>query len=408
VKYLIFKKDKTYLEKEIFLEFLDSLSLPEYKLKSYSSIPIETNEEYFISFKSELKKILNNTSNILTNDERKENKNICNFCGKKSDIKLSKDIFPLSSPIEDSNLGLLYSCKYCYLATIFYFFNLINFKTEEALKKNRSGMYFFYHFSHPKVMIEYSKQQIKKLENESLASLQTVIGGKYSTAFNHLYEKINSLKTIPLYQPSVTIYFLLNDNRGATYEQFSLPSGLLNFWLTLQTPEGKKEWHEIHSQIKSSIDYNDFVNGDLAIHKFKKNKKETLITYLKEVAIMNEKLISASEELSKNLADYFKKWFETKSKKRENWIEEFYDYFQLHKPHEFFNDLLHMNNQYFKWTEGANLLPISSMKLLLEDFKKFNLLFGLIEYFMLNNMCQEEKEKYFAYQNKKMNKVEDK
>ena len=48
-----------------------------------------------------------------------------------------------------------------------------------------------------------------------------------------------------------------------------------------------------------------------------------------------------------------------------------------------------MNNDYFRWTGGENLLPVSSMKIILEDFKKYNLLYRLIEYFILNSFDKE-------------------
>ncbi|MCD4786891.1 MAG: hypothetical protein K8R09_01575 [Desulfobacterales bacterium] len=71
--------------------------------------------------------------------------------------------------------------------------------------------------------------------------------------------------------------------------------------------------------------------------------------------------------------------------------------------HEFFNNLLGMNNDYFRWTGGENLLPVSSMKIILEDFKKYNLLYRLIEYFILNSFDKEAKEQYLSYFNKKTN-----
>lgn len=402
-KLRVFNKNKTFLEKSKFIEFLDSIELPEYQIKNYSQASVESNEEYYSSFKSEIRNTLSKKSKTLMNKERKEQNCICNFCGKQSEIRLSKDIFPLTSPKDDLNLGTVHTCNYCYLASLFYFFNLINFKSEKALKKGKSGMYFFYHFSHPEVMIEYSKNQIAILQNEKLASLKTVIGGKYSSAFDYLYKQMMTLNSIKKYHPSVTIYFLLNDNRGAVYENFSLPNGLLNFWLTLQTPEGKEEWFKVHSQLNSAEDYHAFVNGGMPIRKFGNNKKETVITYLKEVTNMNQDLIKACEQLSSKLIDYFKEIHEKNPTRRDNWTAEIFDFFQLKKSHEFFNNLLGMNNDYFRWTGGENLLPVSSMKIILEDFKKYNLLYRLIEYFILNSFDKEAKEQYLSYFNKKTN-----
>lgn len=361
---------------------------------------VDTNEEYFASFEEEIKNVLSKTSKIFINERRVEKNNICNFCGRQSDIRLSKDIFPLSSPMDDLNLGVVHICNYCYLASLFSFFNFINFKKDE----NSSGMYFFYHFSNPKVMIEYSKQQIKRLQNEKLASLQTIIGGKYSSAFNDLYEKINSLKSIKEYHPSVTIYFLLNDNRGAIYENFSIPYGLLNFWFTLQTPNGQGEWSKIHSNIKSREDYHDFVNGDFSVWKVDDIKKETVISYLKEVILMNDNLIKACEELSKNLKNYFEMLHQNNLSRRQNWTQEFYDSFRLKKPYEFFYNLFQINNDYFRWTGGTNLLSSSSMKEIIVSSKKYNLLYGFVEYLILNEMNEDEKTQYFDYYKTKTNK----
>ncbi len=43
------------------------------------------------------------------------------------------------------------------------------------------------------------------------------------------------------------------------------------------------------------------------------------------------------------------------------------------------------------------------MKIILEDFKKYNLLYRLIEYFILNSFDKEAKEQYLSYFNKKTN-----
>ena len=109
---------------------------------------------------------------------------------------------------------------------------------------------------------------------------------------------------------------------------------------------------------------------------------------------MDQTLIDACEQLSIKLIDYFKKIHEKNPTKRENWPAECYDYFHYKKPYEFFNNLLSMNNDYFRWTGGENLLSVSLMKNILEDFKKYNLLYGLIEFFILNSLNKDEKEQY--------------
>ncbi|KHE92463.1 MAG: hypothetical protein SCABRO_01780 [Candidatus Scalindua brodae] len=325
--------------------------------------------------------------------------NLCNFCGKHSDIILTKDIYPLTSALGDFNLGVVFICRICYLATLFSFFNYVNLKKEEK----KSGVYFFYHFSSPEVMIEYSRQQISYLQNETLASLQTKVGGKYSIVFDHLYEKIKTLNSIERYRPSVTIYVLLNDNREAIYENIVLPNGLLNFWLLLNNANYADQWSLIHKNLNCKDDYLRFVDGTLPISKLKKNKREVVKAYLKEVALMKEELIVVCEKLSESLSEYFKKVHEKNPSRRDHWTEEFYDFFNVKKAHELFNNLFTMNNDYFKWTKGGNLFSVSEAKLLLEEFKLFNLFYSLIEYFILNSLNEIDKEQYFKYIDKKSN-----
>jgi hypothetical protein len=394
----IYLANYSYLKKEEFEKLLAPLKNYDFQIKSYKKAPVEFNEEYFNSFKDEIIKILTGTSKILNDECRLQKNNLCNFCGRKSSIVLSKDLFPLTSALGDFNHGIVHICQYCYLASIVSFFNFINVRSEEK----SSGIYFFYHFSKPQVMIEYSKRQIKYLQNNSMSSLQTIIGGKYSSVFKDLYEKIKYLKSIEKYSPSLTIYFLLNDNRGAIYENISLPSGLLNFWLGLQSSNLQKEWGLIYSKLKES-EYIKFVNGEISIYRLFDNQKQTIILYLEEVLQMEENKINICEELSKNLVLYFKEKHNRNSNHRKNWIEEFHDFFALNKSYELFNNILQMNNEYFRWTEGKNLISISSIKTILEDNKKYNLFYGLIEYFILNSLNDEERIDYFNYIKKKEN-----
>ncbi|MBZ0108754.1 MAG: hypothetical protein K8F52_08785 [Candidatus Scalindua rubra] len=370
-----------------------------YKTKALVKKKVETNEDYFTSFKDEVLQILEGKSKILYDINRVNKNNLCNFCGKHSDIILTKDIYPLTSALGDFNLGVVFICRICYLATLFSFFNYVNLKKEEK----KSGVYFFYHFSSPEVMIEYSRQQISYLQNETLASLQTKVGGKYSIVFDHLYEKIKTLNSIERYRPSVTIYVLLNDNREAIYENIVLPNGLLNFWLLLNNANYADQWSLIHKNLNCKDDYLRFVDGTLPISKLKKNKREVVKAYLKEVALMKEELIVVCEKLSESLSEYFKKVHEKNPSRRDHWTEEFYDFFNVKKAHELFNNLFTMNNDYFKWTKGGNLFSVSEAKLLLEEFKLFNLFYSLIEYFILNSLNEIDKEQYFKYIDKKSN-----
>lgn len=370
-----------------------------YKIKALNKKKAETNEDYFTSFKDEVLQILEGESKILHDINRANKNNICNFCGRQSDIILAKDIYPLTSALGDFNLGIVFICRICYLATLFSFFNYVNLKKDEK----KSGVYFFYHFSSPEVMIEYSKQQINYLQNEILASLQTKVGGKYSIVFDHLYEKIKTLDGIKRYHPSVTIYFLLNDNREAIYENIVLPNGLLNFWLFLNNANYADQWSLIHKNLNYKDDYLRFVDGTLPISRLKNNKKEVVKAYLKEVVLMKEELIGVCEKLAESISEYFKKVHEKNPSRREHWTAEFYDFFNVKKAHELFNNLFLMNNYYFKWTKGKNLFSVSDAKLLLEEFKSFNLFYSLIEYFILNSLNEIDREQYFKYVEKKSN-----
>ena len=368
---------------------------------------VETGEEYFKVFKNEIKDTLHIKSNTLTDNRRINKSNSCNFCGKKSIISLSKDIFPLSSALGDFNHGLVHICQYCYLASLFSFIGYINFKKDDK----SSGMYFLYHFSHPDIMIEHCKKQIDHLQNEKLASLQTYIGGKYSTVFDDLFKRINILDGIKIYKPSVTIYFLLNDNRGAIYETLTLPFGLLNFWFILQSSNSSGEWAKMHSKLKNEYDYLNLTNGKINLRKYinKNNepilKIDTIKYYLEEVSKMEKELINICEDLSNNLVKYYKKVHERKPTRRKNWLEEFYDFFHISgkKPYELFNNIFSYNNEYFRWTGGQNLISLSSAKILLKSSREFNLLYGLIEYFILNDLSDEELTQYNEYVKSKYN-----
>ncbi|MFW5803776.1 MAG: hypothetical protein ACOCWG_00930 [bacterium] len=397
----IYNKNKTYLAKENFINCINKIYQKKYRISNYSLSTVEDNEEYFASFIKKIEDVLNNKSKIFTDKKRICEHNICNFCGKKSDILLSKDIFPLTSAMGDFNHGRIYICKFCYIAILFAFIGYINFKKE--VKK--SGMYFLYHFSNPNVMLEHIKLQIQHLQKEKLSSLQTYIGGKYSSIFDDLFIRSKLLESIKKYNPSVTVYILLNDNRGAQYETITLPSGVLNFWIFLQSTNLHKEWAMIHSKLNNEQDYINFKNGIINFKKYLDDshqpilKIETIKSYLEEVSKMNKELFNICEDLAKNLIKYYKKLHERKPNHRKNWVEEFYDFFNvsLKKPWDFFNYIYQYNNEYFRWTEGENLIDVTSSKILLESSKKYNLLYGLIEYLILNSLNDVELKKYNDY-----------
>lgn len=380
----------------------------EYEIKRIARATVSTNNEYFDSFKNIIIELINGSHKIIT--ERKQEGCLCNFCGKDADIALSKDLFPMTRSMSDVNLGNIYCCRYCHLATLFSFLNFNSFKSD--IKK--SGIYYLLYFSNPYVMVEYSKQQLKYLSDPTnLASLRTKVGGKYDSVFNDLYERIATLKALRTNPSSVIVYFLQNQNEDmkVIYETMALPSGLLNFWLYLNTMELSKEWAIIHKKIMEGKDYKEvennyfnFIHGDLPIYKFKNNKKEVVIQYLKEVTLMKDELISTCEKLSEKLKGFFQKLHENYPTRRDHWTAEFHDFFEKTKPYEFFYELLSMNNEHFKRTGGENLISVSETKMLLSEGKQFNLLFGLIEYLMLNSLTEEEKELYFVYHNKRKNK----
>jgi len=136
IKFQIFNEDRHFMERQILENSLSDLSYYNFKIRGYKKAPVEFNNEYFQSFKQEVINILQNASKTLTDERRIEKNNLCNFCGKTSDISLSKDIFPLTSALGDFNLGVIHICRFCYLASLFSFFNYINFKKEAKKERN--------------------------------------------------------------------------------------------------------------------------------------------------------------------------------------------------------------------------------------------------------------------------------
>jgi len=90
------------------------------------------------------------------------------------------------------------------------------------------------------------------------------------------------------------------------------------------------------------------------------------------------------------------------TKKRKNWLEDFYDFFDQTKPFNFFSDLLKMNNEYFK-ISGSYLINIDNLKIILSNSKRYNLMFYLIEFFILNSLSKDEKTLYLKYAKEKKN-----
>lgn len=367
---------------------------------------VETIEEYFLSFKDEISYVFKGYSAKLNKIETKVDKEFCNFCGQNAFISLSKDLFPMTSAIGIDNFGMVYMCPCCYVASIFFFCNLLNYKSEEK----KAGVYFYYHFADEKIMINNARKQYDKLKDpNNLASLQSEIGSRYKVVFEDLYNRVRTICEGTA--PQLTIYFLLNHNQDlkVVYDVMTIPNGVLNFWLKLNTMDLSGEWGILYKKISEHKDgnsYQAFLDGKLTKFKyfFKDNKRITLTHYLEEIVLMDKNLIEICEALSEQLKRYFKAEHEKNPKRRSNWTEEFYDYFDRKKPYEFFNNLFSMNNDYFRWTNGENLISVSSVKVLLDAFKQNSLLFGLIEYFILNGMGEDDKTDYLNYVNQKENK----
>jgi len=373
------------------------------KIKPLGKKKVVTEDEYFSSLEDEVKYVFQGCSAKLNEPQIKTTDNVCNFCGKNSAITLSKDLFPMTSAIGIDNLGMVYICPYCYVASIFFFFNLLNYKSEEK----KAGIYFFYHFADEQIMINNAKKQYNKLKDaKNLASLQSSIGSRYKVVFEDLYNRVKTICNGA--SPQLTIYFLLNHNQDlkVVYDVMTIPNGVLNFWFKLNSMELSGEWGILYKKIVTYKRHQAFLDGRLTnfAYYFKDNKKITLTHYLEEVVLMDKNLIEICEVLSNQLIKYFKAEHERNPKRRDNWTEEFHDFFSRKKPYELFNNLFSMNNNYFRWSNGENLISVTSAKSLLDAFKKSTLLYGLIEYFILNSMGDEDRNCYLDYVNQRENK----
>lgn len=373
------------------------------KITSLGKKKVKSADEYFSSLKDEVRYIFHGCSAKLNDPQIKTRDNICNFCGKDSAITLSKDLFPMTSAIGIDNLGMVYMCPCCYVASIFFFFNLLNYKSEEK----KAGIYFYYHFANEQIMINNAKKQYDKLKDaKNLASLQSSIGSRYKVVFEDLYNRVKTICNGT--SPQLTIYFLLNHNQDlkVVYDVMTIPNGVLNFWFKLNSMELSSEWGILYKKIAKYKRHQAFLDGKLAnfAYYFKDNKKVTLTHYLEEVVLMDKNLIEICEALSNQLIKYFEAEHDRNPKRRDSWTEEFHDFFSRKKPYELFNNLFSMNNDYFRWSHGENLISVTSAKSLLDAFKKSTLLYGLIEYFILNSMGDENKNSYLNYVNQKENK----
>jgi hypothetical protein len=372
-------------------------------IKPIGTKKVATEDEFFSSLIDEVRYVFQGCSTKLNDPKIKTTDNVCNFCGKNSAITLSKDLFPMTSAIGIDNLGMVYMCPYCYVASIFFFFNLLNYKSEE----NKAGIYFYYHFADEQIMINNAKKQYDKLKNaNNLASLQSSIGSRYKVVFEDLYNRIKIICNGA--SPQLTIYFLLNHNQDlkVVYDVMTIPNGVLNFWFKLNSMVLSGEWGILYKKIAKHNRHQAFLDGTLTnfAYYFKDNKKITLTHYLEEVVLMDKNLIEICEVLSNQLIKYFKAEHDRNSKRRDNWTEEFHDFFSRKKPYELFNNLFSMNNNYFRWSNGENLISVTSAKSLLDAFKQNSLLYGLIEYFILNSMGDEDRNSYLTYVNQKENK----
>lgn len=104
---------------------------------------------------------------------------------------------------------------------------------------------------------------------------------------------------------------------------------------------------------------------------------------------MNENLISAVENIGKNVIEYLRL-------KREDWPIDYEKEYSKKKPYEFLNSLLNINEDYFK-VKGENLFDFEELKLVLNNYEKSALIFSLAKYFIYNSMSNDEKDCYVNY-----------
>lgn len=339
-------------------------------------------DEYKESIRVEIMALLNGRGAHVYIDNPEINKNICRFCGKNADILLSKDIFPMLSGKDVNNLGLVYCCNNCYISNLFYYINMVNIKKDET----SSGFYMLYECSNEKVLIEMAKMQLDYLRNVQLGSLKTYIGNHYESLIKDMENKLSIInRTIRMQNLNFTVYFIINDNRGASYNSINIPDGVWRFMA--YASNANKDWERIKHNFQND-DYKKFIEGDITLNYFN-GLIDCLKIYLKEVRRMNENLINAVEGIGTNIIKLLRL-------KGDNWPIGYEKEFSRQKPYEFLNSLFNINEEYFK-VKGENLFSLEQLKLVISNSEKSGLIYSLAKYFIYNSMNNKERACYVEY-----------
>ena len=358
---------------------------------------VQTGEEFIITFKETVIQILEGKNSLCQDENRISKDNICRFCGKPSDIILSKDIIPLGAGLTQKNLGQVHCCNSCYLPILFLFVPMLNVRGSEASK----GVYMFYQFSNERYMVEYARHQYNYLKKEMLASLEMIQGNWYEVLVDDLRKRYPRFKRKikPLTPHYITAYYFLNDNRGAMLHSIDVPNGMCRFIDYMCAADHK--WNAIKRNFSSIESYERFMAGTFyCMHidgtpKYGFEEVEDVKFYMKEVSIVEQQFIDAAENIAKGLLKYYR------SSNQAKWIEEYAKKMNIVKDYAFINNLLDVNEGHFK-LNGENIFDLSDVKQVMAE-KRGPLAFRLIKYFIYNNMNDEEVEAYIHINRSKKN-----
>lgn len=358
---------------------------------------VQTGKDFVYTFKQEVIGILENSNKLLKDKERQSKDNICKFCGRSSDIIITKDIVPLATGLTQKNLGQVHCCNLCYLPILFCFVTMINVRSSE----NSKGIYMFYHFSNEQYMIEYARQQLEELKYNTMSSLKTMIGPQYEVLVRDLISRLKRFKRkIKSMNDSqsgyVTAYFLLNDNRGASFNYINVPDGMCTFLIKIDNIENI--WGRIKQNLYTRENYEKLFTGAFycirydGIPKPGFEEMETVMLYLKEVNRVDDKLIEASQNIARGLVKYYKSI-------SKSWVEEYDRKMNHQKSYDFINGLLDMNEAYFK-THGDNIFSVTDVK---QAVGNHGMAFRLVKYFTYNSMEEEERNLFVSINRKREN-----
>ncbi|MCG8485123.1 MAG: hypothetical protein MJA31_17555 [Clostridia bacterium] len=358
---------------------------------------VQTGQDFIKTFKKEVMEILEGKNKLSQEKQRQSNDNICRFCGRPADLVITKDIVPLATALTQKNLGQVHCCNCCYLSILFNFLTMINVRSSEASK----GFYMFYHFSDERCMIEYARQQFLQLKREMLASLETKIGYQYEVLVQDLLDRFKRFKKKMTKKNFknffITVYYLLNDNRGASFKYINVPNGMCVFLSVLSTTENI--WSQIKRNLISIDSYEKFLRGEFhcadeaGIPKYGFEDPTILKLYLREVSGLDEHFITAAQNIGKGLVKYYR----IQSGK---WVENYAKRIRVKKSYSFINELLDENESYFS-LYGENIFSISDVKQVVGESSA--MAYRLIKYYIYNAMDDEEREIYIDICRKQKN-----